>query len=280
MSSNWRAERHARRLPREERDRRDRGRRHALADAPHPRRRRADGGDRHRRTRTTLVDRARAAPPMEGRDLTAEVTCAEPHPWTEGTGAWALSERAASGPHVVAIDFGDQAQHPALLRRRAAAASPWCRRRHAQRTCSRSSRTAIFLSNGPGDPAAVAHGIETVAGARRREADVRHLPGAPDPRARARRLDLQAQVRPPRSEPTGERPRDGAYRGHDAKPRLRRGPRVAPRPLRDDARSPQRRDVRGRTRIRSPARSVSSTIRRRAPARTTRGTCSDASWTR
>ena len=32
----------------------------------------------------TLVDRARAFPPIEGRDLVAEVTCRKPYEWTEG----------------------------------------------------------------------------------------------------------------------------------------------------------------------------------------------------
>src|SRR5690606_36317285 len=65
-----------------------------------------------------LVDRARAAAPMQGLDLVARVTPAEPYAFEESRGAWRVAfDQAAPivGPsrleherplHVVAMDFG------------------------------------------------------------------------------------------------------------------------------------------------------------------------------
>ena len=63
----------------------------------------------------------------------------------------------------------------------------------------------IFLSNGPGDPAAVGYAVESARELMRSEAaGVRHLPGPPDPGPGAGRQDVQAQVRPPRRQPPGD----------------------------------------------------------------------------
>ena len=56
-------------------------------------------------------------------------------------------------------------------------------------------------------------------------ARVRHLPGAPDPRARAGRPDVQDEVRPPRRQPAGEGSDHGQGGDHRAEPRLRGGRR-------------------------------------------------------
>jgi len=113
----------------------------------------------------TLHDRAKAAPPMQGRDLTGEVTCAEAHPWTEGSGEWALDgAKAKTGngaPHVVTVDFGVKRN---ILR---CLVDVGCRVTVVPATTSAEeilalSPDGIFLSNGPGDPAAVGHGVKTV----------------------------------------------------------------------------------------------------------------------
>ena len=52
----------------------------------------------------TLHDRAKAAPPMTGQDLTGEVTTSEPYEWKESSGAWAATRTDAGPWHVVAID--------------------------------------------------------------------------------------------------------------------------------------------------------------------------------
>ena len=108
----------------------------------------------------TLIDKARAAAPMTGQNLTTRVTTSKPYEWTEGSGAWGGTQNAPRY-HVVAIDFGVKLN---ILR---CLVDVGCRV-----TVLPSSATAdevlslkpdgIFLSNGPGDPAAVTQGIETV----------------------------------------------------------------------------------------------------------------------
>ena len=62
----------------------------------------------------------------------------------------------------------------------------------------------VFLSNGPGDPAAVSHAFPTISRARRQaDRDIWDLPRPPDPRPRLRRDDPQDALRPPRREPPG-----------------------------------------------------------------------------
>ncbi|HEX4355701.1 MAG TPA: glutamine-hydrolyzing carbamoyl-phosphate synthase small subunit, partial [Polyangiales bacterium] len=111
----------------------------------------------------TLHDRAKAAPSMVGRDLTAEVTTAETYEWSRTNGVWTLDDKPTSGLHVVAIDFGIKRN---ILR---CLVETGCKV-----TVVPSSATAqdvlahkpdgVFLSNGPGDPAAVTQGVETVRG--------------------------------------------------------------------------------------------------------------------
>ena len=112
---------------------------------------------------TDLVDLARAAPPMDGLDLAKAVTCPEPYHWEEGV----FSEWQTSKPdhasrithHVVAYDFGIKHN---ILRLLTAAG---CRVTVVPATTSAQDVLAmkpdgIFLSNGPGDPAAVIYAIE------------------------------------------------------------------------------------------------------------------------
>ena len=76
---------------------------------------------------------------------------------------------------------------------------------------SRYQPDAVFLSNGPGDPAAVrGRARADVRGSPTEAADLRDLPRPPDPRPRARRHDREAQVRPPRRQPARPGPRDQA----------------------------------------------------------------------
>jgi carbamoyl-phosphate synthase small subunit len=113
-----------------------------------------------------LVDRARAAPSMEGLDLVARVTPAAPYSFTEQRGEWNASFGEGSKPptrplHVVAMDFGAKRN---ILR---CLVDAGC-----QVTAVPASTTAseilaknpdgVFLSNGPGDPAAVTYAIDTI----------------------------------------------------------------------------------------------------------------------
>jgi carbamoyl-phosphate synthase small subunit len=97
-----------------------------------------------------LLERARAAPGLDGRDLVDEVTCREPYRWTEGP--WEGIDTPAF--RLVAYDFGIKRN---ILRRLV---------EHGFDVTVVPARTtvaealdlepdAIFLSNGPGDPAGV-----------------------------------------------------------------------------------------------------------------------------
>src|SRR5207249_1464340 len=224
-----------------------------------------------------LLARARALPGLVGRDLVAEVTVAEPYGWSEG--GFKLGHGYVAPPpprfRVVAYDCG--IKHKILRQLRMAgahvtvvpAATP-------AEAVLETKPDGVFLSNGPGDPEAVPYLIESVRGhglrvarpvrevdavglpggralpdrvgprSPRPAAGLRDLSGPPDHGARQRRQHLQAQVRPPRREPSREGPRDGQGRDHRAESRVRGRARVG-RPPRvgADAREPQRRHVRG-----------------------------------
>jgi len=111
----------------------------------------------------TLHDRAKAAPSMVGRDLTAEVSTAKVYEWSDGAGVWGLEPRAdaSARPHVVAVDFGIKQN---ILR---CLVESGCRVTVVPGSTSaadvlKHQPDGVFLSNGPGDPAAVEHGIRTV----------------------------------------------------------------------------------------------------------------------
>ncbi|MCA9964910.1 MAG: glutamine-hydrolyzing carbamoyl-phosphate synthase small subunit [Anaerolineales bacterium] len=116
-----------------------------------------------------LVAMARAARDMNGLDLAQEVSCAEPYTWTEGFDWWqpdGAGEQGSRGAgekryRVVAYDFGIKRNILRLL------AARGCEVRVVPATTPASEALAldpdgIFLSNGPGDPAAVTYAIAAV----------------------------------------------------------------------------------------------------------------------
>ena len=87
-------------------------------------------------------------------------------------------------------------------------------RTSSRRPCSSATgRATRPCSTGP---------IETVRDLLGRGAALRHLPGPPAARARARARDAQAPVRPPRREPSRARPAHRSRARHRPEPRLRR----------------------------------------------------------
>ena len=113
------------------------------------------------------VERARRHPSLEGRDLVREVTAASGYEWNEpvwpGPSIAGASGAAAELPperfHVVAYDFGIKR---GILRR---LRSSGCRVSVVPGTTPARDVLAmkpdgVFLSNGPGDPAAVGYGVE------------------------------------------------------------------------------------------------------------------------
>ncbi len=84
--------------------------------------------------------------------------------------------------------------------------------------------TAVFFSNGPGDPSASDAHVELLQGrAPRGSAVLRHLLRQPAARPCPRLRHLQASVRPPRHQPAGAGPQHRPHRGHQPQPRLRGG---------------------------------------------------------
>ena len=112
-----------------------------------------------------LVDLARAAPSMEGLDLVKEVTCSEAFHWEAGVlPAWQTRVTSPIPPatfNVVAFDFGIKHNILRLM------VDHGCRITVVPASTSAREALAlkpdgIFLSNGPGDPAAVTYAVETV----------------------------------------------------------------------------------------------------------------------
>jgi len=119
----------------------------------------------------SLVEKARRSPAMVGSDWVTAVTCSERYEWGQkkgtGEGLWEWGKGQGVNPasqerfKVVAMDFG--VKHNII-------------RHLASRACQilvvpaqtgaaeilREDPQGIFLSNGPGDPAALTYAIETV----------------------------------------------------------------------------------------------------------------------
>ncbi|GLQ34559.1 carbamoyl-phosphate synthase small chain [Amylibacter marinus] len=102
-----------------------------------------------------LLKSARDFSGLEGLDLAKEVTCAQSYTWNEQRWAWpdGFPKRSTPGKKVVAIDFGAKRN---ILR---CLASAGCDVTVLPATATAAEVLAhkpqgIFLSNGPGDPAA------------------------------------------------------------------------------------------------------------------------------
>ena len=114
-----------------------------------------------------LIEKAQASPGMEGKDLVKEVTCREPYDWNQGD--WDPKQGYSRITHngtkdffsVVAYDFGIKRN---ILRR---LTQVGCKVQVVPATTPAETVLAmkpdgVFLSNGPGDPAAVPYAIENV----------------------------------------------------------------------------------------------------------------------
>jgi carbamoyl-phosphate synthase small subunit len=105
-----------------------------------------------------LLELARAAPDMNGLDLAREVSCTAAYVWA----ADGVEQVKSTGErHVVAYDFGIKRNILRML------AARGCRVTVVPATTPAAEVLAfdpdgIFLSNGPGDPAAVGYAIEAV----------------------------------------------------------------------------------------------------------------------
>ena len=203
---------------------------------------------------------AQADPGTDGVDLVSQVTLRR-----------AVHASATARPRTGrGLRLRDQDDDPAPPRR-ARRRSPSCRPTRRPPTSSPLKPDGVFLSNGPGDPAA--------AGSDRHRdhpqparpgADLRDLPRPPAALARPRRPDLQAAVRPPRRQPPGAGPRRPARSRSPARTTTSRSTDELGRRRRPShPRQPQRRDRRGPRAATTCRPSACSTTPRPAPAPTT-----------
>ena len=113
-----------------------------------------------------LTAQAKAWPGLEGMDLAREVSCTQSYGWDATTWAWPAGAGRQTAPrrHVVAVDYGAKRN---ILRCLAAAG---CRVTVVPATASaedilRHAPDGVFLSNGPGDPAATgAYAVPAIQG--------------------------------------------------------------------------------------------------------------------
>jgi carbamoyl-phosphate synthase small subunit len=119
----------------------------------------------------SLVEKSRNSPAMVGSDWVKAVTCSEAYEWGQkegtGPGLWEWGKGQVTDPsvekkfRVVAMDFGIKHNIVRHL------ASRGCRvfvvpAQTSPQEILRTNPHGIFLSNGPGDPAALSYAIETV----------------------------------------------------------------------------------------------------------------------
>jgi carbamoyl-phosphate synthase small subunit len=109
-----------------------------------------------------VLERVRAAPKMDGLDLVPGVTCKQRYEWDKPT--WRASDDGRAVPvppiefHVVAYDFGIKENILRQLRDIGARVTVVPASTPAREALALGAH-GFFLSNGPGDPAAVDYGV-------------------------------------------------------------------------------------------------------------------------
>ena len=111
----------------------------------------------------SLAKKIKNSPQMEGQDLVKQVTCSRSYSWNEGE--WELSSNGSAAAknllHVVAMDFGIKHNILRCLAGRGCKVTVVPSKISAD-DILKLNPDGVFLSNGPGDPAAVTYAIETI----------------------------------------------------------------------------------------------------------------------
>lgn len=110
-----------------------------------------------------VVALARSAPDMNGLDLAQEVSCAEPYPFVDAPGGWGLDlpNPGRRRFKVVAYDFGIKRNILRLLSAHGCDVTVVPAQTPAADVLALGP-DGVFLSNGPGDPAACGYAIDSV----------------------------------------------------------------------------------------------------------------------
>lgn len=108
-----------------------------------------------------LLEQVTAFPGLNNIDMVRHVTCARPYLWRGGPSAAASWDPEHRGYRVAAVDFGIKYNILRNLERIGCQTLVYPAATPAEEILA-GDPDGIFLSNGPGDPAAIGYGIETV----------------------------------------------------------------------------------------------------------------------
>ena len=178
-----------------------------------------------------LVAKARAIPKMDGQDLAKVVSTNHTYVWETGERSHLPDEVVGVKDeparfHVVAYDFGIKQNILRKLRGEGCKVTVVPAQTTAEDVLALKP-DGVFLSNGPGDPEPCTYAVDNIRRLDGTAADLRNLPGTSAHRHCARREDLQAEIRPPRRESSGQAVGQRQDRDHRAQPQLRRRSRLA-----------------------------------------------------
>ncbi len=109
----------------------------------------------------SLLAEANAAPSMAGADLVQFVTPKTPYAYSQGRESWGTGAAKSPRYKVAVLDFGVKTNILRCLVDHGCELTVYPATTSTE-TLLASSADGIFLSNGPGDPAAVTYAIETV----------------------------------------------------------------------------------------------------------------------
>ena len=112
-------------------------------------------------SKDSLLKKVKTAPSMNGMDLAKVVTCAEPYVWKQNLTTNGV--QPTTHYKIAAIDYGIKHNILRLLQSYGCDITVFPADVTAKEILD-FNPDGVFLSNGPGDPAAVTYGIETVKG--------------------------------------------------------------------------------------------------------------------